>query len=99
MKLKAIMTLLLLISFSMAAMAGFPFASKSTGYDWNRASQSQKLEYSKLMAKVNSEVISGIPDNLIYDSLEAFYTSTDESILSQPIVQMVALTITAWAKQ
>ena len=96
---KLLLSLLsLLFSISLAIAGDTKFTSESTGYDWNRATTEYKQEYAKLMAGREKELAPGITGTVIYDSLNTFYTSSDPNILSQPIVQMVALTVAAFAK-
>ena len=98
MKKTFLLLMSLLVSVSLAC-ADSPFTSKSDGTDWNSASSEYKMEYSRQQAKAESGIAPNITASIIYDSLEAFYKSNDSQILSQPICQMVALTVAQIAKQ
>lgn len=86
------------VSKDPAGRSAGRFDDKSTGYDWQSASDSYKFEYCNLMARANRELAPGITGQDIYDSLSEFYDSGDDDILRQNIIQMVALTVTVYGK-
>jgi len=75
-----------------------PFTSTIDGRDWNIASASYKLEYTRIQAQALHELVPQITSSILYQSLQSFYDSDDNQVLSQPVTRVVALTASQVAK-
>lgn len=79
-------------------IAGEPFTTSSTGSDWRTASLEYRKKYCELMATANQRSKPGITGQVIFDSLQEFYTTDDKNLMKTKIVEIVALTVTVYGK-
>ena len=66
------------------------------GYTWRGFSYEARMIFCNTCAARVQSRKPGITGQLIFDSLQEFYTTTDPKLLSQPATDIAALTIAAF---
>jgi len=70
--------------------------SAMNGYTWRGLSYEARMIFCNTCAARVQSRKPGITGQLIFDSLQEFYTTTDPKLLSQPATDIAALTIAAF---
>ncbi len=68
------------------------FTSSSNGYDWNAASSSYKRQFTDMIASKLQSHSPGITGQVLYDSLNEFYRTSDANLLRENIHNIIGLT-------
>jgi len=70
--------------------------SSYDGYYWRNLSYEERMGICERAAEISQKRKSGITSDFIYSSVQEFYTTSDEKLLKQPIINIISATVSAY---
>lgn len=70
--------------------------SSYDGYYWRNLSYEERRDMCERAAKISQRLKPGITNEYIFASVQEFYTTSDEKLLKQPIINIISATVSAY---